>query len=47
MSKVEEFIYQYEGHQHEIMIYFHNLLINQFELLDKIRYKIPFYYGKS
>jgi hypothetical protein len=28
-------------------MYFHNLLINQFELLDKIRFKIPFYYGKS
>lgn len=47
MSKVENFIYQYEGNQHEIMMYFHNLLINQFELTDKIRFKIPFYYGKS
>lgn len=47
MSTVEDFIYQYEGHQHEIMVYFHNLLINQYDLTDKIRFKIPFYYGRS
>lgn len=47
METVEDFIHQLEGDQKEIMIYLHNILINEFELKDKIRYKIPFYYGNS
>lgn len=47
MTAVEDFIYQYEGNQQEILLYFHNLLTNELNLVDKIRFKVPFYYGKS
>lgn len=47
MTAVEDFIYQYEGNQREILLYFHHLLTIELNLEDKIRYKIPFYYGKS
>lgn len=47
MTKVEDYIYSYEGNQREIMIYFHKLLSEELNLTDKLRYKIPFYYRKS
>lgn len=47
MQIVEEFIDQYEGEQQKIMLYFHHLFVDQLGLIDKIKYKIPFYYGKS
>ena len=47
MSGVEDFIYQYEGNQREILIYFHNLLSAELGLSDRIRYKIPFYFKNS
>lgn len=47
MSEAENFIYQFEGNQREVMLYFHNLLVTELNLTDKIRFKIPFYYGKS
>jgi len=47
MSKVEDYIYQFEGHQREVMLYFHDMLVTELNLLDKIRFKIPFYYGRS
>ncbi len=47
MSGVEEFIFQYEGNQREILRYFHNLLAGELGLVDRIRYKIPFYYNNS
>ncbi len=47
MITVESFIYQYEGKQQEVMLYLHHLLIKEFNLIDKIRYKIPFYDYKS
>ena len=47
MSEVEDFIYQFEGSQHEVMLHFHNLLTMDLNLTEKIRFKIPFYYGKS
>lgn len=47
MTKVEDFIYQFEGNQREIMLYFHNLLTIDLNLTEKIRFKIPFYYGRS
>lgn len=47
MSAVEDFIYQFEGSQREVMLYFHDLLTMELNLTEKIRFKIPFYYGKS
>jgi len=44
---VEETIYQSEGEQKDIMLYFYNWFTSEFELLPKIKYKIPFYYRKS
>jgi hypothetical protein len=46
MQNVENFIYQFDGNQREILFYFHNLLTKDLNLIDKIRYKIPFYYRK-
>ena len=47
MGEVEDFIYQYEDDQRKIMFYFHNLFVNELGLAGKIRYKIPFYYGRT
>lgn len=43
----EDFILKYEGQQRALLNYFHNLLTKEVGLLDKIRYKIPFYDHKS
>jgi len=47
MSDVEDFIYDFEGNQREILFYFHKLFTKELNLTDKIRFKIPFYYCKS
>ncbi len=47
MREVEEYIIGLDGHQKAIVSYFHQLLSNEYELIGKIRYKIPFYYRKS
>ena len=47
MSPVEDFIYQLEGEQREILLHLHQILKNELGLVAKIRYRIPFYYGKS
>ncbi|MBK8623269.1 MAG: DUF1801 domain-containing protein [Saprospiraceae bacterium] len=47
MSKVRDFIYQYEGNQREVMVYFHHLLTMELNLEEKIRFGIPFYFGRS
>jgi len=47
MTEVEDFIYQFEGNQRDLMLYFHRLLTMDLNLIDKIRFKIPFYYRKS
>ncbi len=47
MSDVEDFILQFSGNQQAILEYFHQLFTNELQLTDKLRYKIPFYYGKS
>lgn len=47
MTAVEDFIYRFEGSQREVMLFFHNLLKTELNLTDKIRFKIPFYYGRS
>ena len=47
MSAVTDKIYEFEGKQQEIMLYFHDLFVNRLNLSAKLRYKLPFYYGKS
>lgn len=47
MSEVEEFIYMHEDDQREVMLMLHNIFIEEYNLISKIRFKIPFYYGKS
>lgn len=47
MTAVEAYICQYEGAQQNIMRFLHNWLTNNYGLTEKMRYKIPFYYGKS
>lgn len=47
MTEIEDYIYQFDGNQRNIMLYFHNILTKELNLTEKIRFKIPFYYGKS
>lgn len=47
MTEVEELIYQQDGLQREVMLYFHDLLENNYGLLAKITFKNPCYYGNS
>lgn len=44
---VEEFIYQYEGNQKQILDYFHHLFTEELGLVCKIRWKLPFYFLNS
>lgn len=46
MDPVENFIYQFEGQQREVLIFLHNLLLQEPKITTKIRFKIPFYYRK-
>lgn len=47
MGAVEDFIYQYEGLQREILLQLHQVLTEELNLSPKIRYKIPFYFNRS
>jgi hypothetical protein len=47
MQAVEAYIESQEGKQREIMRYLHEWLMEQPDMVAKIRYKIPFYYRKS
>lgn len=47
MSEVEDLIYQYEGNQRAILLYVHQLMVDQLGLSSRLRYKIPFYDRKS
>jgi len=47
MTNVEDFILQHSGNQRAVLDYFHQLFTNELQLTDKLRYKIPFYFGKS
>jgi Domain of unknown function (DU1801) len=47
MSDIQDWIYQYDGNQRDVLLYFHDLFTNEFNLQAKIRYKIPFYYGRT
>lgn len=47
MDKVEEYIYNCEGEQQEILLQLHNLLLSFPHVVAKFKYKVPFYYRKS
>ncbi len=47
MTEVEDYIYNFDDSQRDIMLYIHNLLSVELNLTDKLRFKIPFYYRKS
>jgi hypothetical protein len=47
MNDVENFIYGFDGAQREIMLCIHRMLCEELNLVAKLRFKIPFYYGKS
>ena len=47
MSTVEDFIFGFEGEQRKIMDFFHDLLTSEYQMEDKIRFNIPFYYKRS
>jgi hypothetical protein len=45
--QVEDYIYRHTGTRRRILLHFHELLTAELGLTDKIRYRIPFYYGRS
>jgi hypothetical protein len=47
MAPVEDFIYQYDRSQKDVMLYLHHILVEEFTLTDKLKFKLPFYYRKS
>lgn len=47
MKDVEEFIFQKEGRQRDLLLFLHNMMVNNYQLIPKIRYKIPFYYKSN
>ncbi|WP_282015335.1 DUF1801 domain-containing protein [Marinifilum flexuosum] len=47
MDKVEEYIYNFEGEQREILLQLHNLMLSFPHVVAKYRYKVPFYYRKA
>ena len=47
MTEVEDYIYNFDDSQRDIMLYIHKLLSVELNLTDKLRFKIPFYYKKS
>jgi hypothetical protein len=47
MTEVEDYIYNLEDSQREVMLYIHKLLSVELNLTGKIRFKIPFYFGRT
>ncbi|MBL8016592.1 MAG: DUF1801 domain-containing protein [Ignavibacteria bacterium] len=47
MTEAEDFIYQFDSSQRDVMLYFHKLLTKDLNLTEKIRFKIPFYFSRS
>lgn len=47
MARVEDYLFEYEGEQRRVLDFFHGLLSEDLNLMPKLRYNIPFYYGKS
>ncbi len=47
MNEVDLFILEKEGHQQAVLQFLNNLMMSNPEIVQKIRYKVPFYYRKS
>ena len=47
MSDVENLIYRLDEPQKRIMLFFHNMLVEEYMLIDKITFKNPCYYKHS
>lgn len=47
MTDVENLIYQFEGAQRALLLFFHNRFINDYLLTDRITFKNPCYYRNS
>lgn len=47
MNEVEDFIFQKEGEQRDLLLFLHNMMVNNYQLQPKLRYKIPFYYKNN
>lgn len=47
MNEVDLFILEKEGHQQAVLQFLNDLMMSNPEIIQKIRYKVPFYYRKS
>jgi hypothetical protein len=47
MQSVVEFLEKLEGANRELFMVLHDICEQDFSLVPKLRYKIPFYYGNS
>ena len=47
MQSVDEFFFTLEGQVREVGLLLHDLMVEDLNLVPKIRYGIPFYFGKS
>jgi len=47
MSPVQNYIYNLSPNRQEIVQVLHNYFLSYDQIQDKIRFKIPFYYGKT
>jgi len=47
MNEVDLFILEKEGHQQAVLQFLNDLMMSNSEIIQKIRYKVPFYYRKS
>ena len=47
MNEVDFFILEKEGHQQAVLQFLNDLMMSNSEIIQKIRYKVPFYYRKS
>lgn len=44
---VEKYIYGFEGEQRQIIQHLHEMMVGQYSLKDKLRWKVPFYFQHS
>ena len=47
MADVQSFIERHEGQQRLILEYFRNVFVEELGLIEKIRFKIPFFFNRS
>lgn len=47
MTTIEEFVENLKPNQREIVAFFHQWLVDDLDLIFKMKYKIPFYYRNS